>query len=423
MELLNIKIMKKIILLLIFFISMWITNNSHALSCPIKKWTAQVLLDYSENNSKIIDNISNEINDSTNNSPIKNEAVSLFNEIFNFWSFYSYDYYFSVYQITNEIPDEIKRDYDFLESEWKWLISYFKSIDSSLINNRIINACNWIENWCDFENETARYIIWQLIENNDKILHLYRLTVMWEPESKNSGDLILVDENFISEIQENYWSDIVDWCNKEWDLYKKVTEAITNITTLNKKSEDWIQKWKDAWNLLVWNKPDLAEKEEKKLLKKYLGWNWVATENQEILNFNLNKYNQKWIDKNNNFFASTLNTVYSKVSKEIKEWNREVIKTFFDNEGYENPNLNDIKKVSNNSILSQSIQEKISILYYNEVPYTAVWDVDTEKLRAELIETHFSLDSSINTLAKWCKKSTKFCDRQDKWQWKCWKCK
>jgi len=265
------------------------------------------------------------------------------------------------------------------------------------------------------------------LENNDKVTDLYRLTVMWESITYSSDDFMLVKDDFIEKMMESYWPDSVDACNTEWDLLEKVVKAIKNINLLNEEAEKWIDEWKEAWQLLIWNRPEEAKKIEKEELKKYLAESWIPYENQKIINSNLEKYNQWWIDENNNFITNSIKTSFTKISEELKKWKKEIAQTFFEESwkiNMSDPNssisTNDLKKASWNSDISKTIQEDISKLYEAEVPFAAVWDTNVDKLRSKIVGTILNLNDSIDTLnIKTCKKAEKFCNTQDKWRWKC----
>jgi len=415
----------KIFCIIIFIISIWFTNKSYAAwSCQIKNAPASALDDYISNVTSLITNVTTSVTAWTANpNDNKNDTISVFNEIFDFSWYYSYFRYYAVFPISNEVPSEITRDYKLLEEEYDELVDYLKILDELWQTEIVItNACTWVT-WCDFDNKTAKFIIWKVLENNDIVSDIYRLTVIWEAIPYSDSELILVNPSFKDDIKENYWAESISACNEEWDLFEKVEKAIKNISLLNNQAKDWIKEWQEAWQLLIWNRPDEEAKIEKEELRKYLWETWVSTENQKILNTNLDKYNMTWIDKNNNFVTNSINSIAQKASDELEEWKDVVSKTFFDQESYTEVSTNDLHKVSENSKLSKSIQEKITLLYAKEIPFATVWDIDMENLRAEMIETHFSLDNSINTLTKACKKSVEFCNRQDKWNWKCWKCK
>lgn len=432
--------MKKI--LFITFI-LWLSTLAYthaAWTCLIKDKSAQVLLDYIKNNQIVVKNVTKSVIEERNNLinnrwtlkweynklkddslKAKNQTISIFNQMFNFNWFYSYFKYFSVYPISNEIPYQVKRDYRLLQKENKWLVRYIKNIDRNWSSDIIIkNACEWIIWKCDFKEKTAKEIIWKVLKNNESILDLFRLSVIWEPENFNSIKLILVKNNFELEIKKNYWVESINECNSiKWWFFEKITKAITDIKFLNKQWEDWIKQWKEAWQLLIWNRPDEELKIEKKVLRNYLSSENIWMTNQVILNNNLEKYNQDWINENNNFLTNTIKSTLSKTANQLRRWKREIVKDFFNKGNYKNPSYNDLIQVGESSKLTKRIQERITILYEQEVPFAAVWDVTTENLRAKIINTHFSLDNSINILEKTLKLSTKFCNKQDRGSGKC----
>jgi len=396
--------------------------------CLIQDKSAEVLLKYIENNNKIIDNVIDITNtliiDSSNDDSLltkaKNKTIAIFNEIFNYPSFYSYFDYFAFFPITNEIPYQVKRDYKILDNESKWLVELIKQIDTkSYKETKIQNICSWVNEKCDLNNKNYKEIIWELIKNNEKVLDLYRLTVMWR-NNEFDWKIILVDNNFILEIEKHYWTDAISACNSsEWWFFEEITKAIDNIKLLNKQWEEWIQMWRDAWDLMLWKEPSKEALYEKELLRTYLSNEWISLQNQDILNDNLAKYNQWWLSINNNFISNTISTTFTKINDSISYWKDALVSEFFTENTWERIVINDIKKVTNNSKTSIDLKERISKLYNDEVPFATVWDISTERLRAKIIETHMSLDDSINILEKTIRISQKVCNSQDRKRGKC----
>jgi hypothetical protein len=137
------------------------------------------------------------------------------------------------------------------------------------------------------------------------------------------------------------------------------------------------------------------------------------------MQYNLDEYNENWLSINNNFIANTIYTTFDKIDNWIQNWKDAIVWEFFNKPQSENINYNDIRSVTENSITSKKIQEDISKIYNDELPYATVWDISTEELRAKIIETHMSLDDSINVLEKTIKISQKVCNSQDQKRWKC----
>lgn len=453
--------MKKNIIIITFLICI-IPNYTFAdWACLIKDSSAEFLLEYIKNNKTVINNISKEAtnkkNKDENNSKWKwlldtqidnasksfnkavNSTVSIFNEMFNFEWFFSYFDYFAIFPIINDVPYQVRRDYKLLDNEDKWLVEYVKRIDISWVSDVIVkDACNWVSKNCDLNNKTVKNIIWELIQNNDKILDLYRLTVMWD-EKDFEWKLILVDNNFVLDIWKYYWTDSISACNSEkWWFYDTIVTKIENINLLNKEWKDWIQKWRDAWDLLIWKQPSKEALRERELLATYLSEQWIWIENQQIMNNTLNKYNQSWLSLNNNFLTNTVTSTFWKVKNRLSEWKNAVAWDFFENlqniwsndswgwnESADNTNqskqvnYNDLNKVSDNSKISKEIQEKITKMYNDELPFASIWDINTENIRSKIIQTHISLDDSINILDKTIPTSQKVCSSQDGKRWKC----
>ena len=407
-------------------------------SCLIKDGPAQVLLDYKEVNNIIMQNVTKAIAaDPVENrtSKLKDraaETVTIFNQMFNFIWFYSYFDYYVTSPIFNEIPIPIKRDYKYLKDSSKPILSYLKRMDRWTKTQVIVeNPCEWIDasilTSCEnrLNGMKSKEIIWELLNNNQRIIDLFQLTVVWRFNEFNTRRLILVDNNFTLEIYKHYSKEAVKECSaeEEWGFYERVTESIEEIKIYNKEWENWIQMWKDAWQLLIWNKPTQEDAIEKRELKKYLDEQWISTDNQAIMVSNLEKYNQEWISLNNNFLSNTFISTQAKIYNELKEWREEVIWDFFTkkHEGTEKEfvNYKEVIDSGNNSIVTKRLQDEIINIYEKEIPFATVWDIDTEVLRAKIIETHFSLDYGIRTLEKAEILSQKICEKQDRWEWKC----
>ena len=448
--------MKKILITLILLLSY--SASYAAWTCLIKSKTAPFLSDYIKNNRTVVKNITSAIVKDANkkdDEKIKeqnaaktkfdkqvlniknkfkdawqklinewNEISSIFNEIFNFTWYYSYFKYYVNYPLFNEVPFQVKRDYSQLDKENKWLVEFIKKLDQKWNTEIVVeDACKWITKWKEkCKNELnwkkTKEIIWKLVKNNDLILDLYRTNVIWEISEIKFDDLLLVDNNFILDIEKYYSKKAISPCNeeKEW-FFKQISDAIKNIKLINKKSEDWIQKWKDAYALLIWNKPDEENKIWQKKLKEYLNNNWIRSDKQWIINSNIEKYNSEWFSQNNNFISNSYNSTIKKAKKDFELWKKENIWDTIPKDT-KKINIDLLKKVKWNSEITREIQAKISELYQSEIPFAWVWDITAEKLRTNIINSHLNIQDSINTLEKTIKVSQKVCKAQ--WGW--WKC-
>jgi hypothetical protein len=344
--------------------------------------------------------------------------------MFNFTWYYSYFKYFVTYPISNEVPFQVKRDYRLLNKENKGLVEYIKKLDQKWNTNIIVtDACKWVTKWLDsckakLNNKKTKEIIWKLVQNNDLILNLYRTSIIWDKNDLTFDKLILVDNNFILDIQKYYWKQAVAACNeeKEW-FFKQISDAISDIKLINTKSNDWIKKWKDAYALLLWNKPDESNAIEQKKLKEYLDNKWIPWDKQAIINSNLEKYWSQWFSLNNNFLENTYSSTMKKFEKDIALWKKENIWQTIPPD-QKNINIKYLKKTKSNSQLTRDIQTKMTDLYSKEIPFAALWDINTEKLRSTIINSHLNIQDSINTLEKTIKVSEKVCKAQW-WGWKC----
>ena len=438
-----------------------------ASACLIKDKSADVLLEYIKNNRNIVKNVTKSIIKWTNsrnkeknedenkeksflenqydktkenlnrdyeeNKNSINEATAMFNGLFNFSGYYSYFNFFVTHQLFNEVPYEVMRDYKIIDNENKWLKEYLRKINSKWSHSIIANnPCEWIEEKCDFKSDKSEKIIIWLIENNEKILDLYRTTIIWG--DKTFWSFMLVDNNsFRLEIKKHYSKSSISKCNEDWWFFEKIYTSIKEINLINKEWKEWIQKWKDSWQLLIWNKPDEEWKIAKRELKKFLSNQWVSLENQEIALNNLEKYNSEWLSLNNNFLTNTLSTIKDKIENRMSSWSEEIAIEFLTKSKKElaeensrlekaknqNISINEVKKITDNSKISIELKEKISELYESEIPYASVWDTTTESTRARIIETHLNIDESINILENTIKFSEWICKSPDKWSWKC----
>lgn len=424
--------MKKIILITILVL-INIPSYSYAnWACLIKDKSAQVLLDYIKNNRKVVENISNSISkDKSDRSEndfknISNEALTqaegIFNEIFSFPWYYSYAKYFAFFPTTNEIPYEVKRDYKILEDENNWLINYLNKINSKWVGYIMVNdPCKWVDTYCDYKAGSVKEILWELIQNSDNILDLYRLTVMWDEENFKISKLKLVNNNFILEIKKYYSTESIKKCSdEEWWFFYRIKKSIKNIGVLTKEWEDWIQEWKDAWQLLMWtqSKEDKT-KTEKDVLTNYLQSVWINMNYQEIMQGNLDKYNLEWVSLNNNFVTNTFELIKSNTANELKRFKEEIFENSVVIEDGWSVSIREIKLLELNSEKTKRIQEEITILYQNELPFAAIWDISTEHLRSKIVDMHNSLENTIKNLDETIPKSQNTCKQQGGW----WNCK
>jgi hypothetical protein len=309
---------------------------------------------------------------------------------------------------------EVLRDYRLLKNESESLLKLLKKIDKygfwDIIVSDICESIN--KDSCNFIWKNSKQIIISLIENNDNMLDLFRLNVIWEQFKFDSSiKLNLVWSDFQNNFTKYYWEKNMNLCNKEnWWFFNTIKKAIKNIKIINDQWKKWITKWQDAWQLLIWNKPY----REKQILIEYLQSSWISMENQKILLNNFDRYNNEWFTENNNFINNTLDNIANKIEQLKKELSED---NLWNNWDISN-DYNSINNTTENAKKTKEIDLEMKELYENELPYSAIWDINTEKLRAKIIKTHNSLNNSINTLEKTIPISQKVCN--DQWWWSMW---
>lgn len=427
--------MKKIIIT--FFVFITIINNTYAAGCVIKDKSSPALLEYIENNRKVIKTISTQLSQDTTKESLgeniddeytktKSSSLKIYNQIFNFDSYYSYFSYFATFPISNEIPREVKRDYKLLESEWKWIKYYLDQIVKNWKSDLVIkNICKDINVACDFSEEmTASEIIWKLTANNEAIMDLFRNAVIWEIY-KNPTKLTLINNNFELEIQTNYGIVAYSKCSEEkWWFFETISTKIQEIWELNKEWKDWIQKWRDAIDLMLWNDTtnEKYSDAEKRLLKNELSKQWISWDSQSNMLDSLEKYNSEWLSKDNNFIKNTFNNTRVKLEKKLREFKNEVIWDFFEKKWWDSISINSTIVAQENSTDTNKIKEDIDKQYLELLNLEADSETNTANLRSRILNVHFDLANSINTLDWICPNSVKVCNQQDSWKWDCWKC-
>lgn len=415
---------KKILILFLIIISQTSITNATG-DCLILNTTSPVITKYLENNRKVIRNITNEIT-SSNEKPdlnLKNKSLAMINNLISLEWYISYFEYYVSFPISNDISNEVKRDYRLLESEWEWLNSYLKTISNKWYNNPIKNACNWVTNcelsWSSFE------IVWKLIQNQSKIINLYRQAVMWDLKDTTKIEwLILVDNKdnkFITELINNYWY----WNNctaSEWSFFAKIWKKIKSIWDYENNYKNWVNEWKEAIALLYWKWNNSKKNEyEEDLLKKELSRQWIYWDKAEIILKNLQDFNSNWwYNSNNNFISNTYDNFKSQIIKEKEKFNTNVIDEFKNLAKQTDTKpitsiLNEQEKVKVNKFIAESVSK----VYNSELPFIEISNQNSLLIRTDIINMHNNLNNSINKLNELYKISEKVCNDQDTWNWIC----
>ena len=395
--------------------------------CLIKDKSANSLSKYIDNNRKIITNITKWISNSDikRSSNTKNHILNNLNKLITWDNYGSYFDYYVIFPISNDISKEVWRDYYLLENEWEWLTNYLNKIVKLWYDNILIeDVCNWIQEKCDF-SWTSSKIIWKLIKNQSEIINIYRLTVMWKMTNYEKEKILqLVDNSvFINELEKNYWY----WKNcttSKWSFFTQILDKIKKIDFANADYKKWIKEWKDAWALLIWNRPwkNWNPELEKKLLQKELSRQWISWSKAEAILGNLERFNQTdwgWLTIDNNFITNSFKHLGQSIQREITKFQKNIIKEFSKDKSSENITIHNFLNKNEENKLTENIATQISEIYNKELPFIAIWDTNTDMIRVDIIDIHNNLNDSIEILEKLIPISEKVCNDQDRGNGRC----
>lgn len=200
---------------------------------------------------------------------------------------------------------------------------------------------------------------------------------------------------------------------------KKMKEIVTS----NQLAEDWIQKWRDAINLLTWKTP--TENLEKELLMQELGRQWISWDRAKSIMQNLEDFNKDW-DKwwywytfDNNFISNTFEELGDFIEYEYDKFDKNVISEFRDNGNSETTTISSLLSKSEKVQVNTNISESISKIYNNEIPYIQMQNTNSYLSRADLINIHSNLNKWIIILKDLIEFSEKVCNKQSTWEWLC----
>lgn len=428
------KILKIFFIISIFFINFWISSANE---CKIENDTWESLKNYIKNTEKILNNISAQIN--WWNSALNNYSLKVLNDIFNYDNLTNKQIFASFHRKAQEVPKEIERDYKKLEELDKKLYQIINKIwENNISSKKANNICSWITN-CGFTNNDSLWDITRNIaQNQEKVKSIYLKVIAWEKDFRDDicenwilkvqWCIFLVEKNFIENLKENYLPENSLICSEKNGFFKEIKEKSNNIFQNNKSAKDWIQKWKEAWAMVNGINPlpkEQKEKIERELLKKELNRQWVSWEQQQNILNSLDKYNNDWWFKNNNFFTNSFESTKKKFQNEFQRIKQEVSADFLENyakKSKENLPVNTLTKVQWNSTKIKLVEERIREIYNANNTYFSNSEVAWLNVNSRLIKIHTELSNSINTLKETCKIAVKVCNEQDSWSWKCWDC-
>lgn len=431
---------KRFLLLIIWYILFFPINITLGAdsSCPIESSSPDEINQYIKNIRTVITNVNNHLSE---NSPSESKFENTTSDISRIlyqsvqweWYFLDFDYYITT-PLFNELPNQMKRDVELLDSETQWLRKYLKTITKWGYSNISIEkntVCNNVEN-CDLK-WSAGSIVWEVISNNIALTN-YLKTILTSERTDFSTEVILLptdSTSFTQVLIQNYWVDARAQCTREdnefWDRIDKAIEA---ITLNNQEGKDGIKKWKEAWQLLVWAvNGETDEDLERKLLQKELARQWLSTNQQAILLQNLADFNKNgFYSLENNFITNTAVWIKNAWEKIVDGFQKATSWIFSEDKTQEINNqksiwLSEFNTLNENEVITESIKQKIDNVYQLQNSFLAIQDYQTNSVIWELIDIHTNIKFSSKTLIEKCELAVKVCNSQWYWDGNCGTCK
>ncbi len=396
--------------------------------CKIKDEPGLSLDTYITNLRKVVSNISSEVSKVGTTSWVKKDISStkskiiwVYNTMINWNGYYSYFHFYVTYSLQHEYVSQVWRDYTLLEKESAGLEKYLKFLTNKWFDSTNLTKekiCAGISDSCDFEWDILD-VVGKVISNHEAMKDYYRLSILWE-KNKFSWKLILIGNDFETNFWECYNEATTSNCGQcEKGGFTKITEEIAKITDWQKNAKDWIKSWQDAIAMIdgSGNKRD-NEKRERELLSKELSRNGLSLEASNQILSNLDRYNNSWgFSLENNFITNTFNYIKKSVTSQIIAFRDSVTQSFRKKET--SVSTQAFWKTNGELQTTKNIEETIRNLYQQELDYAQLQDNSTQNLQAKIIEIHYNISQSINTLDRTIKISEKVCNSQDKWEWIC----
>jgi hypothetical protein len=338
------------------------------------------------------------------------------NSLLNFNDYYwSFDFKIAL-PITNEVPNEVKRDHRKLENVSKRLASILES--ASRRNTLWVKSgsiCDDIAN-CDIGEVSMWQALTTAIKNNREIIRLFESSILDKAYLAENRNFILVSSDFEAQLQEYYNKDTLGVCSKcEGNSWSETSQKIKDISIKNSEYKAWVQKWKDAWALMRWGKPANNAAANNKVLSEYLGTQWISWGQADVVLDNLDRYGSGSISWSNPGLNSA-NYASASVENTIDTFSQTLSQQF---EWREKVPIIELAQVNAKIKSSEDLALWIKSLYEDQLPFAQSQDVWSQQLQLRIIRMHASLLRSINELQKNVKVSQKLCDKQWAWDWKC----
>jgi len=391
-------------------------------SCKIQDGPAPALTQYMADVEVIMWNILSGLTSSEKtaeeNTENKNKISTSMNRIFSVWKYYtSFDYKISL-PMTQEIPDQIKRDVTKLESYSEKLTQVLLQSSKRWSADSVLNKlCEWVSN-CTFTQSSARNAIVSLINNNDTIVDFMRSSLLWKSFIATDSIFILTPNDFSTQILEYYNPDTLSGCSACDGWFKDTSlKQILTISNFTWETKKWIQQWKDAWTLARgWSAQGSYKEQEAVVLARYLEEQGISTDQAWIIMWNLNRYNGGWLSTSNPL-SNTANNSLTQVTNVAQSFDESLAQKL--QSGQDSIPYLELTRVDTIAKNSAEISQSIATMYEEQIPFSLSQDVSTQKLQWRIIEIHYSLMRSINILSKQVPQAEKLCNKQWVWDGNC----
>jgi len=383
--------------------------------CYIQE-TSPVLESYLRDNRQIISNIRNELSSAPSNTKNnwKKLITRLYNSLFQWdWFGATFEYYIS-YSLTNDVPQEVKRDLTRIENQKEGLHHLLESIaDRWQWDTLIINGCKNTQNECLYNNILLKNLITKLIEDTNTVYYIYLNSVLGNQIEVNEYKeevIFLTEPNFFDTFTLHYSKKNALACSQEeGGFWYQINKKISEIKESNKSSSDGFKQWQEAIDLVSW-KTELARKTEA---------DGISWENENILQNNYDRYQEEsGLSKQNNPISNSFNSLWKSIWEQLDSFNESIQQWLqWDRE---NIGISEIQETQNYIEVTDDIRLSISEAYQKNILFSTIENDTLEDIQTRIISLHEKLQKNVATFDELKKISTKVCTDQANNKW--WNC-
>ena len=329
--------------------------------------------------------------------------------------FWSFDFKIAL-PITNQVPNEVKRDHRKLENISEQLTNILEtSTRRNTSWTESTSICDGVS-YCDIWEISMWNVLVLAIANNREIIRLYESSILDKAFLAENRNFILTSTDFEWQIQEYYNKDTLWFCSRcEGNSWAETTEQIRNISIRNSEYEAWLQQWKDAWALMRGGSPAHNATVENRVLSEYLGSQWIPWNQAAVVLDNLDRYGSGSISWSNPALNSE-NYASASITNTIDTFSQTLSEQF---EGRERVPIIELAQVNSEIQSSEDLSLSIQSLYEDQLPFAQSQDISSQKLQLRILRMHASLVRSINELQGNRRLAEDLCDRQGTGMWRC----